>query len=73
MNIDLSNLDFSFQARPLLIGGKAMEYYGLRQAGSDIDFVITPPTTSACLKNTRTTCAICGGAAAGRAPRTIPG
>ena len=42
MDIDLSKLDFAFQTRPLLIGGKAMEYYGLRQAGNDIDFVITP-------------------------------
>ena len=41
MIIDLSKLDFTFQTSPLLIGGKAMEYYGLRQAGNDIDFVIT--------------------------------
>ena len=41
MIIDLSKLDFTFQASPLLIGGVAMEYYGLRQAGNDIDFVIT--------------------------------
>ena len=41
MHIDLSKLDFAFLAKPLLIGGMAMEYYGLRQAGRDIDFVIT--------------------------------
>jgi len=41
MHIDLSKLDFSFDTKPLLIGGMAMEYYGLRQAGRDIDFVIT--------------------------------
>ena len=41
MHIDLSKLDFAFLAQPLLIGGMAMEYYGLRQAGRDIDFVIT--------------------------------
>jgi hypothetical protein len=40
MDINLSKLDFTFQAKPLLIGGKAMEYYGLRMAGKDIDFVI---------------------------------
>jgi hypothetical protein len=40
MNIDLSRLNFSFSAPPLLIGGKAMEYYGLRPAGADVDFVI---------------------------------
>jgi hypothetical protein len=40
-NIDLGKLNFTFSSKPLLIGGKAMEYYGLRQAGADIDFVIT--------------------------------
>lgn len=39
--LDLSPLEFSFATDPLLIGGKAMEYYGLRQAGADIDLVIT--------------------------------
>jgi hypothetical protein len=39
--IDLKKLDFEFTSKPLLIGGKAMEYYGLRKAGADIDFVIT--------------------------------
>jgi hypothetical protein len=42
MDIDLTRLQFSFSTKPLLIGGKAMEYYGLRPAGADIDFVITP-------------------------------
>jgi hypothetical protein len=41
MEIDLSRLDYPFRAKPLLIGGKAMEYYGLRPAGADIDFVVT--------------------------------
>ena len=41
MSIDLSRLNFSFSSPPLLIGGKAMEFYGLRKAGADIDFVIT--------------------------------
>jgi len=40
MNIDLKLLEYNFIYKPLLIGGKAMEYYGLRKAGSDIDFVI---------------------------------
>jgi hypothetical protein len=39
--IDLAKLDFEFTSKPLLIGGKAMEHYGLRRAGADIDFVIT--------------------------------
>lgn len=34
-------LDFEFTSKPLLIGGLAMEYYSLRKAGADIDFVIT--------------------------------
>lgn len=40
MKIDLAKLKFNFHHKPLLIGGKAMEYYDLRKAGSDIDFVI---------------------------------
>lgn len=42
MDIALTTLNYTFQTKPLLIGGKAMEYYGLRPAGADIDFVITP-------------------------------
>lgn len=41
MDIDLSKLNYTFQTKPLLIGGKAMEYYQLRKAGDDIDFVVT--------------------------------
>jgi hypothetical protein len=40
MRIDLAKLNFSFEHKPLLIGGKAMEYYDIRKAGKDIDFVI---------------------------------
>ena len=40
MRIDLDKLQYTFLAKPLLIGGKAMEYNGLRPAGADIDFVI---------------------------------
>jgi hypothetical protein len=40
MNIDFSKLNYAFKVKPLLIGGKAMEYYQLRKAGADIDFVI---------------------------------
>jgi hypothetical protein len=42
MSIDLSRIDFTFTAKPLLIGGMAMEFYELRPSGADIDFVITP-------------------------------
>jgi hypothetical protein len=41
MKIDLNNLQHTFADKPLLIGGKAMEYYGLRKAGADIDFVVS--------------------------------
>jgi hypothetical protein len=40
MEINLAKLQFTFRHKPLLIGGKAMEYYGIRKAGADIDFVI---------------------------------
>ena len=36
----LDGLGYRFRFKPLLIGGKAMEYYGLRQAGADIDWVV---------------------------------
>lgn len=39
MNIDLGKLNFSFKKKPLLVGGMAMQYYGLRKSGSDIDFI----------------------------------
>lgn len=36
--MDAQKLDFT--EKPILIGGMAMEYYGLRKAGDDIDLVI---------------------------------
>lgn len=41
MDIDLSKLNHQFRLKPLLIGGKAKEYYGIRKAGKDIDFVVS--------------------------------
>lgn len=41
MNIPFEKLAYPFQEKPLLIGGKAMEYYGLRKAGADIDLVVS--------------------------------
>jgi hypothetical protein len=41
MDIPLEKLAYRFQDKPLLVGGKAMEYYGLRKSGADIDFVIS--------------------------------
>jgi hypothetical protein len=39
--VEFGRLNFEFASKPLLIGGWAMEYYGLRKSGDDIDFVIT--------------------------------
>ena len=36
MNISLNKLNLK---KPLLVGGQAMEYYNLRKAGADIDFI----------------------------------
>jgi hypothetical protein len=33
-------LNFKFDKKPLLIGGLAMEFYKLRKAGNDVDFVL---------------------------------
>lgn len=41
MSISLHTIPYSFKTKPLLIGGKAKEYYGIRKAGADIDFVVT--------------------------------
>lgn len=41
ISVPLEKLNYQFQDKPLLIGGKAMEYYGLRKSGADIDFVIS--------------------------------
>lgn len=37
----LNQNNIPFLSKPLIIGGKAMEYYGMRKAGADIDLVIT--------------------------------
>ncbi len=41
MDIPLEKLACQVRDKPLLIGGKAMEYFGLRKAGADIDLVIS--------------------------------
>lgn len=33
-------LNFQFQTKPLLVGGLAMEFYGLRKSGPDVDFIL---------------------------------
>lgn len=37
----LSNSGLHFSDRPILVGGQAMEYYGIRRSGDDIDLIIT--------------------------------
>lgn len=34
MKLDFSALQYNFRHKPLLIAGRAMEYYGLRKAGA---------------------------------------
>lgn len=41
MIIPLDKLNYPFLDKPLVIGGNAMEYYGLRKSGADIDIVIS--------------------------------
>lgn len=40
MQIPLEKLNYSFSKKPLLVGGRAMEYYGLRKSGNDIDLIV---------------------------------
>jgi hypothetical protein len=39
--IDIQRLGYEFLDKPVLVGGLAMEYYGLRKHGDDIDFIVT--------------------------------
>lgn len=39
MTITISDLTYTFTRKPLVVGGMAMEYYGLRKSGRDIDLV----------------------------------
>lgn len=39
--IDLDALGYQFTTPPLLIGGRAMEHYGLREMHTDVNFVVT--------------------------------
>jgi hypothetical protein len=50
MNIPLEKLQHVFSQKPLLVGGKAMEYYGLRQSGSDIDLLVPQSDVLALIK-----------------------
>jgi hypothetical protein len=39
--IDIQKLGYEFLDKPVIVGGLAMEYYGLRKHGDDIDFIVT--------------------------------
>ncbi len=41
MDIEIFRIPYKFLDYPLVIGGKAMEYYGLRKAGDDIDLILS--------------------------------
>jgi len=51
MKIDFSKLNYKFIKKPLLVGGKSMEYYGLRKAGDDIDFIAYKEDVEALIQN----------------------
>lgn len=41
VNESLNEIPLSFIKKPIIIGGMAMEYYGMRKAGRDIDLIIS--------------------------------
>lgn len=41
MDIGIQKIPYKFKDYPLVVGGKAMEYYGLRKAGNDIDLILS--------------------------------
>jgi acyl-CoA synthetase (AMP-forming)/AMP-acid ligase II len=41
MDIEICKVPYKFLDNPLVIGGKAMEYYGLRKSGDDIDLILS--------------------------------
>lgn len=41
LDIDIDVLNYDFESKPILIGGKALEYYGVRDSDNDFDFVIS--------------------------------
>ena len=41
LNDKLNKLNYKFKKKPILIGGMALEYYGVRETGHDVDFIIS--------------------------------
>lgn len=50
MNLGLSRLNYRFTKKPLLISGKAMQYYRLRESTKDIDLVASEEDVAALAK-----------------------
>jgi hypothetical protein len=40
-SIDLAALGVDFGDKPILVGGAALEYYGIRKRGDDYDFIVS--------------------------------
>ena len=41
MDLKLKALGYKFKTKPLLVGGKAKEFYGIRKSGPDTDLIVT--------------------------------
>jgi len=39
--INIQKLGYEFLDKPVIVGGLAMEYYGLRKHGDDVDFIVS--------------------------------
>ena len=39
--IDFSVIGIDFDDKPIIVGGLAMEYYGIRKHGNDVDFIVS--------------------------------
>jgi hypothetical protein len=39
--IDFSTIDIQFADKPIVVGGLAMEFYGIRKHGNDVDFIVS--------------------------------
>lgn len=42
INKGLSLLEYDFKNKPLVLGGLALEYYGIRKNGHDYDYMVSP-------------------------------
>ena len=41
INKYIKSLDYKFLDKPLIVGGYALQYYGIRKAGHDIDMMVS--------------------------------